>query len=638
MRLNEEQLKAATHPQGEAALLLAGAGAGKTATLTERIVWLIGQGVPARKILAITFTNRAAGEIRERVLEATGLTEDTGPRLSTIHSLCLSMVRRNPVGFGYQPGITPLDDWDSSQLYKQIIERERATDKAFEEMNFLRVKEKVSFHRARGVGFVSDYTEEVHDRALRAYGGYHALAPMELHVWESVEIEAKARNQLTFDDMIWVCIRRCEQDPQWAVKVQALFEHVIVDEVQDTSASLFRLINHLVGPGNRNILITGDLSQSIFGFSGASPQLILDFMDEWRGARPALYRLVRNHRSVPEVVTLANAIQDRMTGFPSLAMVSHRGEQGERGKTRIFRGHSPRDIADRIAQEVTTSKRNYRDFAILVRAASQVRDIEGSLVRARIPYIVRGGKGLLGTEEVRDVLSYIRFATNPKDYSALARSVAAPKRGVGDVALENLRKLAVAEHGGNLLLAAKASRLPKLMQFANLIETMRSYTDTPNQALDAALKMSGYVEHLKKKYIKDKDKVETKIENLVRLREMIAGLSAESEMSTEDVVFQLSMDKGSQEDERGSLVISTIHSVKGLEYPVCFVWNVVEGSLPHRWSVSDENALAEERRCFYVAVTRARDTCVLCIPTMVSKGQSENPVEPSRFLVELNIA
>jgi len=637
MDLNDEQQLAAYHPIGEAALLLAGAGSGKTTTITERISWLISQGVPSRKILAITFTNRGAGAIREKVLAKTGLPEDQAPHLTTIHSLALRFIRRNPQGFGLGDKISPIDDWGQNELLKKIIEREK-----IEGLNHYNLRDQISYHRARGVGFRVDYTPEVHKRALNLEAGLHTLTPDDLKVWGLFEIEKRISNTVDFDDMIALVNQRAKVDPVWLSKLQGVFDHVLLDECQDTSKVAWEFITNLLGPSNRNLMITGDLSQSIYSFNGSSPKLIMDFVECWRDVTPKLYRLQRNHRSVPEIVTLANAIQAKMTtNTLPMVMVSFRGLQGEKGKASLVRADTPYDIARKITAHIVNSGRPLKDFAILVRSALQIREIEGELVRSRIPYVIRGGRGLLQTEEVRDVLSYIRLATNPNDSTAMSRAIAAPKRGVGDVALETLRTKANVVYDGNLLDACQISGV-KLAGFANIIRAIQGHTTDPVRALSAAINMSGYLDHIKKKYAKEKDKIEAKIENLERLKLMIEGLVVDSDMTTEDVVFQLTMEKADKEDENGVVTISTIHAAKGLEWEEVFVVSVTESSIPHwRSSVGDEEAvhesIDEERRVFFVAVTRARDKVIICVPEQIQKGQYMSPVRQSRFLTEIGI-
>jgi len=557
MKLNEEQTIAATHPQGEAALLLAGAGSGKTATLTERIAWLIEQGVPSRRILALTFTNKAAREIGERVLRRTGLAPEQAPRLTTIHSLALSFIRKNPGGFGLDAKVSPLDDYDQIELIKAILNR-MGDDAPM--TNPWGIQEKIEFHRARGVAFAEDYTDEVHERALRAHSGYHAMPKDELAVWKQFQEDKKAASVVDFSDMLAFVNRRFAQDAEWAGKVHQLFHHVLMDESQDTSVPAWTFVNNLVGPHNRNLYAVGDVSQSIFSFNGSCPQLILDYAEQWRGAPPKLYRLQRNHRSVPEVVRLANAIQGKMTQTLPLTMESYRGLQGEKGAIRLTRRRDPRDLAAKVAADIVNTGRDYKDFAILVRAASQIRDLEGELIRMRIPYVVRGGRSLLQTEEVRDVLSYIRLAHNPKDFSALCRAATAPRRGIGDEALKTIRMVAQKDFQGDLV-KALFKMGSKFTTFGDLLQNIQKSIHDPLKALDDCIALAGYRDHIKKKYAKEPEKIKVKQENLNRLRVMIEALASDEELSAEDLIFQLTMDRSEIKDERGAVTISTIHCV-----------------------------------------------------------------------------
>jgi DNA helicase-2/ATP-dependent DNA helicase PcrA len=436
MQLNEEQTLAVQHPLGEAACLIAGAGSGKTRVLTERVRWLIAQGVPPRRILAITFTNKAAGELVERL----GIHEGTAdcPRVSTIHALALSAIRRSPTGFGLQERVSPLDDYDQFQMMKKIIERLHSD---VVDLNAYKVLEKIKYHRARGVGFAKDYTDEVHEIALQRHSGHHALEPVDVKLWELYETEKTRNSVVDFDDMLYLVTRRGETDVAWRSKLQSMFEHVLVDECQDLSPVQWKMVELLLADDNPNIMAVGDLSQSIYAFNGAAPRLLKDFSENWRGKVPKLYRIARNHRSVPEIVRLANKIQSKMTETIPLKMESWRGLNGESGTTKLLKAGYPSDIATTIAVEISRDNQSnkahipFKDNCILVRSAIQIRDLEGALVRYRIPYVVRGGRGLLQTEEVRDVLAYLRLATNPKDFMALVRAVSIPKRGVGEVAL-----------------------------------------------------------------------------------------------------------------------------------------------------------------------------------------------------------
>jgi superfamily I DNA/RNA helicase len=631
MELNAEQKIASIHPVGEPALLMAGAGSGKTSTLTQRIIHLIkNEGVLPKRILALTFTNRAAREIVERVLKALpDVEEHAGPRLTTIHSLALSMIRRNPPAFGLPPKITPIDDYDQSQLLKRIIAREK-----IEDVNLYKLVEQMEYHRSQGVGFAVDYTDEVHEEAKKKFGGAHALRPLDITVWKEYEDEKALGGLVDFSDMLHLSIRRQKTDQAWREALWKVYDHVIMDEAQDTSPTSWTFTTMLLGPENRNMLIITDLTQSIYSFNGSKPQLILDYMEGWRGVVPRVYQLVRNHRSCPEIVKLANKIQI-LTEMPSLQMASHRGEQGEKGKTLVLRGDDPYGIASSIAKRILTGGRPYKDYAILMRAGSQLREIEGELIKARIPYVVRGGHSLLQTEEVKDILAYVRFASNTRDYAALMRSMGAPTRGVGPAKLEQIRKVAMDQYNGDLYQACKAAGAITA-PYVDTIRMIQMSIDNPLQAVHAAITSSGYTTHLKKKYAKDQSKIDTKLDNLLRLKEMVRGLMDATELTAEDLIFQLTMEKPEKESPEGSVTISTIHAAKGLEWPVVAVFSVVENQMPHKFSLK-EGGIAEERRVWYVAATRARDELWICVPDQVNNGKYMCPAKPSRFLVELGI-
>jgi superfamily I DNA/RNA helicase len=639
MQLNEEQTLAVQHPIGQPACLIAGAGSGKTRVLTERVRWLMSQGVPPKRICAITFTNKAADELVSRLGIEAHTPRDLTPRVSTIHSLSLSAIRRNPTGFGLQEKVTPLDDYDQYMMMKKIIERVKS------EENPKRVLEMIDFHRARGYGFSPEYTAAVHKQAQAMHGGYHAMEQSTVGLWKLYETEKTKNSVVDFDDMLHLVLRRAENDYAWLTKLEKMYEFVLMDEAQDTNPTQWKFVNLLLAPGNPNLYVVGDMSQSIYGFNGAVPQILKDYSEEWRGLHPDLYRIARNHRSVPEIVSLANAIQRKMTRTIPLKMESWRGINGEHGVTKTLKACFALDIAGSIAQEIYQSNTlktkhiAYKDNAILVRSAMQVRDVEGALVRLRIPYIVRGGRGLLQTEEIKDILSYLRLAANVNDFMALVRAVSIPRRGIGDVALERIREYADMNCNGDLILAMKGNL--KLSLFADSVRAIREHESAPVKALKTCLSETGYEKYITEKYIKkhEAEKAATKADNIERFRVMVAGLVEENPaMTLGDMVFQLTIDRQSEDDETGKVVISTIHSAKGLEWKRVYVTNINEGSLPHQFSMGNEEEIEEERRLFYVACTRARDTLVLCIPSMVQKGPNTYPLTPSRFLYEIGIS
>jgi superfamily I DNA/RNA helicase len=663
--LNEEQLRAVEHPLDEPACLIAGAGSGKTATLTGRVKWLMDKQVPPHKILCVTFTNKAAQTILNRIGIERGTPLNQTPRISTIHSLALSGIRKNPPAFGLRDKVTPLDDYDQKQMVKKIIERHRFLDIDTAAMMF-RLLDKISFHRARGVGFYKEYTDDVHAQALVMHAGYHAMDETELELWEEFEREKKENSVVDFDDMLHLVVRRMRTDPRWLASLHKQFDHVLMDEAQDTNPVQWEFINGLLHPASKNMYVVGDMSQSIYGFSGAVPELLKEYSEKWRGVVPTLYRIARNHRSVPEIVDFANLIQQKMTRTIPLKMESWRGTNEEHGEVRKLISAFPQSVAASIAAEIQRDSRKdipFKDNALLVRAAIQIRDLESELIKRRIPYIIRGGRGLLTTEEIRDLMAYMRLAANHQDFMALVRAAGAPRCGVGEATLEKLRQQANEEFDGDLIKAGRQVR--KLALLCDIIEHVSLFKDAPVAAVEKVVAMSNYKEYVGQKYKKEPGKLQSKLENIERFIMMVITLVHDGHLSLDDLIFQLTLDrpKGDETEQReavlrafdegeinaqerdaklqvvdqGSVTITTIHSAKGLEWRRVWVTNLVEGSLPHRFSLGSEEEIEEERRLFYVACTRARDTLVWCVPEkqQSADGMKTMKFTPSRFLLEI---
>jgi len=538
--------------------------------------------------------------------------------------------------------VTPLDDYDQSQMIRRIVERTvNVKEKGISLGSFVyKFLEKVNYHRARGLGFCVDYTDDVHEQALVAHAGYHAMEPFDLQIWKLYEEEKHRANNLDFSDMLCFFNRRCEQDPVWLAQLHKAFTIVLVDEAQDLSVPQWGVVNGLLAPDNPNLMTVGDISQSIMGFNGSAPHLLKEFSEGWRGRTPILYRIAKNHRSLPRIVYLANHIQAKMVDTVPLRMSTFRGDEENKGTVELTRASLPIDIALLIASEINKDNMRkkghiaYKDNAILVRSARQIMDIENALVRYRIPYVVRGGRGLLQTEEVRDIISYLRLVANPKDFTALARAVSIPKRGVGDVALERIRKTANEKYDGDLIQGCNI--IDKLSLFVSAMENIQRYREYPVQALDKIISAMDYNKYIDNKYKKEPDKIKSKLENIERFKELVRGLSEDQKMTTEDVVFQITLERAREDDKEGQVTVSTIHSAKGLEFQRVYVTNVVEGSLPHLFCQSPEE-IEEERRLWYVACTRAKDQLTICAHAMEQRGADVRRVAPSRFLVELGL-
>ena len=613
-----------------------------TATMTARVRWALDQGIPERTLCVVTFTNKAANELRHRI--GFGKDPSVGPRVSTIHSLSLSAIRKDPIGFGLSPRVTPLDTGDSKDFLERLLTL-RKKDPKFAELKPWNVLEKINYHRARGIGFIPDYTEAYHRQVQHIHSGLHALVPEELVLWGEYEQLKKSSSVVDFEDMLHLVVRRGREDATWRDRVQSQFNTVLVDEFQDTSVVQCAFVELLLPPDNPNLYVVGDTSQSIYGFNGASPEILMGMTKDWRGTVPVLYKLENNYRSVSKVVNLANRIQQTMTGTVPLTMHAKRviPPGGFEGKVAVISGTTPRDIAQNIAEAIVTDNRlksspfKFKDNAILVRAASQIPDLESALVSCRIPYVVRDGISLLQTEEAKDLFSYMKLVANPKDVSAFARAIATPTRGVGPVAIEKVRKIAMEKFDGDILQACCAYEHMTLRPWGQAVTEMSALTDSA-ELFSKVIKFTGYRDILVQRYRKDRDRLETKLQNLERLKDALIGLVQDNPTATTaDIIFRVTMDgKAEATTPDGAVTISTVHSGKGLEWPRVYVVNLIEGSIPIRYARTDAE-IEEERRLFYVAVTRARDALVLGVPKVVMRGPNSARVQPSRFLGELGI-
>ena len=634
--LSPEQQLPAFHPLGDSpALVIAGAGSGKTRLLTARVKWVIQQGLPERSVVCVTFTNKAANELRTRL----GYGDDPriGPRVSTIHSLSLSAIRKNPRRFGLSDRVTPLDSHDQKDLLRKLID-----DLKLKDFNMYEFLEHLEYHRNRGIGFVEDYTTEVHLQAMTAYKGYHAFKEDDLILWKAYT-ESKAKSStVDFADMLHLVVRRGREDDAWRTALQRQFNAVTVDESQDLSPIQWSFIELLLHPDNRDLFAVGDLSQSIFAFAGASPEILQGMVRSWRGMTPTLYKLEDNYRSLESIVKFSNSIQRTMTGTVPLTMQVKRKDP-ELGKMTRMLGVTSLAIAEKMAGDIAKDHRNktgkfkYKDNVILVRAKSQFADIEAALAREQIPYVVRGGQSLFQTEEARDLFAYLKLVINPLDTVAFKRAVGTPKRGIGDVAIDKLQETAISKFGGDLVAAAAQSGHMKMQPFGQFIQELQVIADS-GTILRKVINYSSYKDLIREKYHSKHEVMETKLENLDKILQAVNGLAeADPQATTADVIFRITLDhRVESEKEGGVVVLSTIHMAKGLEWPRVYVTNLVEGSIPHQWS-SSEKEIEEERRLFYVAVTRGMDQVSLCIPATASRGPNSVSLRPSRFLVELGV-
>ena len=647
--LNDAQRAAVSHEPGPV-LVVAGAGSGKTRVLTRRIAWLISaRGAHPGSILAITFTNKAAAEMRERVAELVG-----GPSramwVSTFHSSCVRILRREANRFGYTSTFSIYDAADSRRLMTLVCKDMGLDPKQVNPRAVLHwvsnLKNELVDHESAG-GRATNGTEELYAEAYRLY-----------------QQRLRAANAMDFDDLIMQTVHLFQAFPDVRETYRRRFRHVLVDEYQDTNHAQYALVRELCDPEtdpDLDLMVVGDSDQSIYAFRGANIRNILEFEQDYPAASTVL--LEQNYRSTQTILNAANAVISRNEGRKDKKLWSAAGD-GERVVGYV--GDDERDEAQFIADEVDrltdAGDAKPSDVAIFYRTNAQSRVFEEVFIRVGLPYRVVGGVRFYERKEIKDALAYVRALVNPRDAVSLRRIVNEPKRGIGDGAQAAVERFAAreqisfwdalqrAEESGDL-----APRSLKAVQaFATTMAELRELAlsgEPADVVLEAALTRSGYLSALEDS--KDPQD-ETRVENLAELvavaREYVVNASTVSDEesgreeadltsgSLEAFLEQVALvaDADSIPDEGdGMVTLMTLHTAKGLEFPVVFLTGLEDGVFPHLRALGDATELQEERRLAYVGITRARER--LYVTRAMSRAAwgapSYNPA--SRFLDEI---
>jgi DNA helicase-2/ATP-dependent DNA helicase PcrA len=588
--LNPMQQQAVLHGDGPL-LILAGAGSGKTRTLTHRVAQLIGErGVEPWRILAVTFTNKAAGEMRERLARLLGAGEL--PWVSTFHATCVRLLRREIERLGFTSNFVIYDDRDSERLLKDILSDLRMP----EALTARRAGGLIDAAKNRGIGAAAyARSGEEHDGMAAVYGRYQLLL--------------QRANALDFGDLLLTTVRLFEEHPDVLDRYRGRFRHLLVDEYQDTNAVQYRLTN-LLASQHRNLCVVGDDDQSIYRWRGAEIANILDFERDYPDA--AVIRLEQNYRSTGAILAAAGAVvarNARRTG-KTLWTENPRGEP-------IALAPLPDDLEEarfvtREIERLLGGPWARRDIAVLYRTNAQSRSLEEALVRQRIPYVIIGGVKFFARAEVKDVLAYLRILVNPADSLSVKRVINVPPRGIGASTVERLAALAD-EHGG--LLAAcrvaldqevlKPLQAEKVRAFLSLIDGFRArLAQVPYPQFTASLiEESGYGAMLRE------DGSPEARERLQNLDELLKGMEehANGERTLQDYLEQVALvtDVDGWDGEADRVTLMTLHSAKGLEFPVVFITGMEEGLFPHAHLTDGEADIEEERRLCYVGMTRA---------------------------------
>ncbi len=643
--LNPQQLEAVTH-RGPALLIVAGAGSGKTRVLTHRIAHLLAnrEAWPSQ-ILAITFTNKAAAEMRERVRHLLG-GDIEGMWIKTFHSACVMILRREAERLGHDPNFTIYDTGDSRAIFKRLI-REIGAD--------------IHNLTPAAVGAaISNAKNELGDAEsfARAAGKDDPAAMTIAEIFRRYTAELRRNNAFDFDDLIGETVHLFRTNPDVAAQYQRKFRHLLVDEYQDTNHAQYALIRELTRPIDErfaevdkrtgelmppaSLTVVGDSDQSIYAFRGADIRNISEFEKDFPGAKTIL--LEQNYRSTQNILSAANAVIGHNFDRPNKNLWT---EAGDGDPIVGYTGYSAHDEAQFIADEIEAlhiKKFDYRDIAVFYRTNSQTRALEEIFIRAGVPYRVIGGTKFYERQEIKDAMGYLVSIANPKDDLATRRILNVPKRGIGDVSETQLAVFAEAnglsvrdalQHAGEIGFGPKIAG--SMVQLAQLLDAEQArIQDAPvHEILTSVLSHSGLLAALRNsRDPQDEARVEN-LEELVAVAKDFARTNPEGRLP--DFLNEVALVAAADDidDESGSVSLMTLHTAKGLEFDAVFLAGVEENLIPHRMSFLVPGGLNEERRLFYVGITRARKKLHLSLAlTRTTFGESDSAT-PSRFLQEI---
>lgn len=626
--LNKEQQEAVRTTEGPL-LIVAGAGSGKTRVLTYRIAYLLSQGVNPYEFLAITFTNKAAKEMKSRVEDLVGAMADR-IWLSTFHSFCAKFLRFELDNFlGYSKNFTIYDTGDSQAVIKGALKNLNLDDKYFPAGAML--------------GAISDAKNRLlmaHEFRMEARDFYSQKVA---DVYEYYEKELRKNNALDFDDLLMVAVKLLQSREDILEKYSHRFRYIMIDEYQDTNHAQYTLA-HLLASKWQNICVVGDADQSIYAWRGADIQNILDFEKDYPKCKTI--KLEQNYRSTKTILEAANAVIDNNEGRPEKVLWTDK-EMGP--KIRHFEAQSEMEeaayISETIAKQHDIHDVPYGNMAILYRTNAQSRALEEGLIKRGIPYVMVGGTKFYDRKEIKDVLAYLKVLFNPFDDLSLMRIINVPKRSIGATTVAKLQDYA-RETGNSLFMSlTMLSNIPtikgktkeKLEEFGILIFTLVAMMDNHNvlQILESILEKTGYLKELEDS---TDPQDEARVENIGELLSVAKVFLDENPTGTvQDFLEQVALvnDVDSYEQAESKVTLMTLHSAKGLEFPIVFLAGMEEGLFPHSRTLMNPEEIEEERRLCYVGITRAEKELYLLNATTRTVFGRTNGYLPSRFLKEI---
>lgn len=626
--LNPQQAEAVINTEGPM-LIMAGAGSGKTKVLTCRVANLLQKGVRPYRILAITFTNKAAAEMRERVNNMSGpAAKDVW--LFTFHAFCARFLRMEIDKLpGYGGNFAIYDTADSQNLIKQILKEMNLDDKRFQPSGIL--------------SRISNAKNALQDAAAFARQAGDFYEQKVADIYSRYEQKLQLNNALDFDDLLMLSIKLLQENKEVREKYQDRFDYLLVDEYQDTNHAQYLLTKFLAAK-HRNICVVGDADQSIYGWRGADIQNILDFEKDYPDAK--VIKLEQNYRSTQIILDAANAVIENNTGRKPKNLWT---ENKSGADIIYFQAVDERDEARFVIEQLQnlqrTENKKLGDMAILYRTNTQSRIFEEMLIKSGISYNMVGGLKFYERKEIKDIIAYLRVIFNPADSLSLLRIINVPKRGIGDASLAKIQAYAAANNVSLFEAVSNAAAIDglssrfvsKLDDLAGIIfELMNLANEAPVEDLiDRVLRDTGYLEELENERT---PQAQSRIDNLHELISVAQEFAAsEEENNLENFLAHVALVSDIDDTELGedAITLMTLHSSKGLEFPVVFLVGMEEGLFPHARTLMDETEIEEERRLCYVGITRAKEKLFLSSAKMRTIYGNTVTYPPSRFLQEI---
>ncbi|MBC7327205.1 UvrD-helicase domain-containing protein [bacterium] len=621
--LNPEQKEAVLYNSGPL-VIFAGAGSGKTKVLTYKAAYLLSQGVSPRNILAVTFTNKAAEEMRSRIIDLVGADADD-MWIGTFHATCARILRIDGEAIGLPSNFVILDEDDQLTLIKELVSQLSLSDEYFQPKLVLSTISRAKENLVGVLDFIQSANGFLEKKVATIYKLY--------------EDKKKLSKALDFDDLIFYCVRLLRERQDIREKWQDKFRYILVDEFQDVNYAQYELVK-LLGDKYRNISIVGDDDQSIYGWRGADFRLLLQFEKDFPNAK--VIKLERNYRSPQTVLDAAWSVikNNRMRKAKRLWTDREGGE-----KIRFYEAESPQDEARfvglTIRELVAKENRRYGDFVILYRVNAQSRAFEETLMSLNIPYKIIGGLRFFERKEIKDIVAYLRVIANPDDNFSLRRIIDTPPRGIGPVTMGKTEALALEEEVSlyqafKILIerqTLQSATLKNVEQFLKMIEELRekALSLPPSRLIREVLEKTGYWKYIDNGTIEG----ETRKENLQEFIAFARELEDKTPQADLNALLErvsLLTDIDTYEQSPDAVTLMTLHAAKGLEFPVVFIVGLEEGLLPHSRSLMSDMEIEEERRLLYVGMTRAKDRLFL------SRSWNRSAYgggRPSRFINEI---